>query len=141
MAIGSDVILGKTAKAGTDDLDNGIREYVRAQNGLEIDQKTARQIREADSLVSSPDDREVRVSGRDVASGQPKETSLSPGEVREALRAAYAPVPDLIVQVLEDTPPELAGDILTSGLTLSGQHPRDAERYLSDMLQLPVRHA
>ncbi|MFI6475990.1 rod shape-determining protein [Streptomyces sp. NPDC050516] len=136
-----DVVLSRSLRLGTDNLDDEITKYVRAQYGTDIGATTARQIRTGGSLARDAGERPLTVNGKDAVSGLPKSIQVTPEEVREVLRSPYARLVDLAVQVLEDNPSELAGDIMRNGLVLAGPHPRGADRMLTDILQLPVRTA
>ncbi len=135
------VVLSKSLRLGTESLDGEITKYVRAQHGAQIAAATARRIRtETGSLAPYADERPLTVHGKDAVTGLPKDIQVKPEEIREALRSAYARLVDLAVEVLEETPPELAGDIMGSnGLVLTGPHPRGAAQILGETLTLPVR--
>ena len=60
------------------------------------------------------------IRGRDIESGLPKSLRISSTEVREALSTVVKEIIDQISSVIEETPPELVGDILKRGITLCG---------------------
>ena len=58
--------------------------------------------------------------GRDMASGLPREIGMKNTHVRAALAKSLRAVVDAVHEVIEETPPELAGDVLRQGITLCG---------------------
>ena len=66
------------------------------------------------------DEKVMSVRGRDLISGLPKNVDISASHIREALQESIQVVIDAIKQTLEDTPPELAADIIDHGITLTG---------------------
>ena len=58
--------------------------------------------------------------GRNLVDGFPKEVTLTPAEIREALSEQVGVIIDAILTTLERTPPELSADILETGITLAG---------------------
>ncbi|GAA6237944.1 MAG: hypothetical protein SPLM_00690 [Spiroplasma phoeniceum] len=116
-----DIVLSKSVKVAGNYLNDEILKYVRSQYGLEIGIKTAEMIKiEIGSLAKYGDERKMKVYGRDVVSGLPREIKLTPEEIREVLKVPVSRIIDLAVQVLEETPPELAGDIFRNGITICG---------------------
>ncbi|QGS51488.1 rod shape-determining protein [Spiroplasma tabanidicola] len=137
-----DIVLSKSIKIAGNYLNEEIKKFVRSQYGLEVGTKTAELIKiNIGSLAKYSDERRMKVYGRDVVSGLPREVELSPEEVREVLKVPVSRIIDLIVQVLEDTPPELAGDIFLNGIVLCGGGAliRGFDKYVADILQLPAK--
>ena len=60
------------------------------------------------------------IRGRDLISGLPKTLTITSTHVREALRESLVAIVDGIKNTLEDTPPELAADIMERGIVLAG---------------------
>lgn len=137
-----DIVLSKSIKVAGNALNDEIKKYLRGQYGLEVGSKTAESIKiNIGSVAKYSDERIMKVYGRDVISGLPRETQITPEEVREVLKIPAAKIIDLIVQVLEETPPELAGDIFRNGIVLCGGGAliRGMDKYLADTLQLPTK--
>ncbi len=83
----------------------------------------------------------VKVKGRCMVTGLPKQITLSSGEVREAVQECAAAIADAARRVLEDTPPELASDIFfLNGVVMTGGGSLiyGIDRYLSEVLSVPV---
>ena len=62
----------------------------------------------------------MEIKGRNLVDGFPKEVTLTPAEIREALSEQVGVIIDAILTTLERTPPELSADILETGITLAG---------------------
>ncbi len=136
-----DIVLSKSVKVIGNYLNDEILKYVRSQYGLEIGIKTAEMIKiEIGSLAKYGDERKMKVYGRDVVSALPREIELTPEEIREFLKVPVSRIIDLAVQVLEETPPELAGDIFRNGITICcGGLIKGIDHYFEDTLQLPAK--
>lgn len=85
----------------------------------------------------------MEVRGRDMIHGLPKTIEISSVEIREALNEPVRQIAEKLCQVLEETPPELASDVIERGITLTGGGAllRGLDRYLQDVTQIHVRVA
>jgi rod shape-determining protein MreB len=72
------------------------------------------------SAFDMGEDRDMEVRGRDMYTGLPKTIRVIGAEVREALAEGVMQVVDMVKNILERTPPELAADIIERGITLTG---------------------
>ncbi|AGM24962.1 rod shape-determining protein [Spiroplasma chrysopicola] len=137
-----DLVLSKSVKVAGNLFNEEILKYIRSQYGLEIGIKTAEIIKiEIGSLAKYSDERKIKIYGRDIVSGLPREIEVGPEEIREVLKVPVSRIIDLVVQVLEETPPELAGDIFRNGMTICGGGAliRGIDKYFEDTLQLPAK--
>ncbi|KAJ3616576.1 hypothetical protein Zmor_011824 [Zophobas morio] len=137
-----DIVLSKSIKVAGNYLNDECQKFVRSQYGLDIGSKTAETIKVSiGSLTKYPDERRMKVYGRDVVSGLPREVEITPEEIREVLKVPVSRIIDLTVQVLEDTPAELAGDIFRNGITICGGGAliKGIDKYVADTLQLPTK--
>ncbi|AHI52657.1 rod shape-determining protein [Spiroplasma culicicola] len=137
-----DIVHSKSIKIAGNTLNEEILKFVRAQYGMDIGIKTAETIKvQMGSLAKFPDEKSMKVYGRDVVSGLPREIEITPAEIREVLKIPLSKIIDLTVRVLEETPPELAGDIFRNGLTLCGGTAliKGIDKYFGDTLQLPTK--
>lgn len=117
-------LVSKTSvRTAGNNIDDFIVNYVRKEYNMAIGSKTAEAIKikiGSAVKVSDKKQKKVEVRGRDLASGMPKNITLSTNEVVDAIQV---PIKDIIAgikQVLENTSPELASDILDKGMVLSG---------------------
>ncbi|WP_339023222.1 rod shape-determining protein [Spiroplasma endosymbiont of Crioceris asparagi] len=137
-----DIVISKSIKVAGNYLNDECQKFIRSQYGLEIGTKTAESIKTTiGSLSKFSDERKMKVYGRDVVSGLPREIEITPEEIRELLKVPISRIIDLTVQVLEETPPELAGDIFRNGVTICGGGAliRGIDKYFADTLQLPAK--
>ncbi|WP_338954587.1 rod shape-determining protein [Spiroplasma endosymbiont of Polydrusus cervinus] len=137
-----DIVISKSVKVAGNYLNDEVLKYVHSQYGLEIGIKTAEMIKiEIGSLAKYGDEQKMKVYGRDVVSGLPREIELTPEEIREVLKVPVSRIIDLAVQALEETPPELAGDIFRNGITICGGSGliKGIDDYFEDTLQLPAK--
>ena len=115
------VSVGKTIKIAGNAMDDEIIKYARRQHNLIIGQATAKNCKEAIATVDDYDlDKTFRIKGRDAVRGLPKFVDIKASEVKEVIFDIAKSLAVAIADVLEDTPPELLGDIHTDGITLTG---------------------
>ena len=101
--------------------DEAIIKYVRRKYGVIIGATTAEDIKIQIGCVYPPQqDASMVVKGRDAKTGVPREFSLLSSEIYEVLRRPAAHIVEELLSVLEDTSPELVGDIAKNGITLTG---------------------
>ncbi len=110
-----------SARVGGVRLDTAIAEYVRKRYGLAIGERTAEEIKIAiGSALPTEEDHPYEVRGRDVATGLPKEVTITAHKVTEAMQEELENMTQTARQVLQETPPELAADIIDKGIVLTG---------------------
>ncbi len=115
------IVVSKTVKVGGDSFDEAIVKYVRDNYNMLIGERTAEDIKiRIGNVYEHGEARLVNVKGRDLSSGMPKTVTLSS---KEMIGATYEPMTTLIdgiCEIIENTPPELVGDILRNGIVLTG---------------------
>ena len=115
------VVAKKSVRVGGDEMDERIVDWVRKAHNLALGDRTAEQIKMTiGSAYPYKDEPAVEVRGRDYESGLPKTIYLSSEEVRAALEEPVSSIVDAVTQTLDHTPPELAADLLDSGIVLTG---------------------
>ncbi|MBQ5900897.1 MAG: rod shape-determining protein, partial [Clostridia bacterium] len=116
-----DIVTAQSVRVAGDDLDEAIINYVRKKYNLLIGERTAEQLKiDIGSAVPYEDEGSVEIKGRNLVDGLPKNVIITAAEVREAISDTLASIIDAIRSTLEKTPPELAADIIDSGITLTG---------------------
>lgn len=114
-------VVSRTLKIAGDHFNDDIVRFARDEFHLAIGEPTAEFAKITVGSAIPLDERlEVPVRGRDMASGLPREIGMKNTHVRAALAKSLRSVVDAVREVIEETPPELAGDILRQGITLSG---------------------
>jgi rod shape-determining protein MreB len=120
ISMGAMVIQRSLRTAGYD-LDDALIGWLRRTHGLIVGQPTAEALKvEVGSAAPQALRREGEVRGRDAASGLPRALRIGSEEVGEALRETVQAIVDAVRWALEQTPPELAGDVADSGILLAG---------------------
>ena len=117
------VVLTTSLKSAGDKFDEAIMEYMRSTHKLAIGESTAERMKKEIGTACPPEDGEgesMHVKGRDLVTGLPKEISISERQISEALAEPVAQIIDTIKRALEQTPPELAADIVERGIMLTG---------------------
>ena len=101
--------------------DETIARYIRQRYSVVIGQATAEDIKiQIGSVYPRPEEISMVVRGRDAKTGMPRELNLTSTEIYEVLRRPAKRIGDELGAVLEDTSPELVGDIAVNGITLTG---------------------
>lgn len=115
------VAISHSVKFAGNKLDLAIIKFVRNKFGIIIGEKTAEEIKKKiGCAVPRPVEIAITAKGKDYISGMPKSFEISSDDVYKALRYPIRKICDGIRDVLEDTPPELAADIATQGVLVTG---------------------
>lgn len=116
------IVLSDSLRVGGDKFDEAIVRYIRKEHNLMIGERTAEEVKISigRAQLDGKGEEAVEVRGRDLMSGLPKNVGVTAREVCEALAEPVAAVIDTIKAVLEKTPPELAADIISHGLVMTG---------------------
>ena len=140
----SDIVSSLSIRQGGDAMDEAIVNFMRRCHHLLIGENTAEQIKNIiGSAHQEHDKQKLEVRGRSLTSGAPAALVVTGAEVREAINEVVSAVLGAIRQGLENTPPELAGDILSSGVTLVGGLAllKGLDRRIQEKLGVQVRVA
>ena len=116
------IVYSKTVKTGGDKMDEAIINYIKRKYNLLIGERTAEHIKMTIGSAYKLDEdvKTMEVRGRDLVSGIPKTLIIDDEEVREALMEQVLTIVNTIKVTLENTPPELAADIVEKGIVLAG---------------------
>jgi len=115
------IVAAHSARVGGNRFDEAIVDHIRKRYGMVIGDHTAEHIKiTIGSAIPHDEPAQMAIRGRDMASGLPKETAISSVEVAEALREPLDEVLQAIKYVLQETPPELAADVIDTGIVVSG---------------------
>ena len=110
-----------SVEAAGDAFDEAIARHVRRKHGVVIGQVTAEEIKVRIGCVWPRDkDITMTVKGRDAKTGLPRQIELFSSEIFDVLRRPARQITDEVLHVLEETSPELVGDIARNGITLTG---------------------
>jgi rod shape-determining protein MreB len=116
------VVVHKSARVAGNKIDEAIAQYVKRKYNLIIGERMAETIKItiADALPARGDESSIEVRGRDAVTGLPRMIELKSGELTEAITPVLHQIIGAIKGVLEDTPPELAADIIDKGIVMAG---------------------
>jgi rod shape-determining protein MreB and related proteins len=115
------LVVSRSVRTGGYDLDDAIAAYLRAEHVTAIGSQSAEAIKLAvGSAAPLKEELVVDIRGRDLVSGLPRMLQLSSEEVRDAISSPLADIVSAVHATLEQTPPELAGDIVRHGIVLAG---------------------
>ncbi len=115
------VVASHSARVGGNRIDQAISDYIKRKYSLAIGDRTAEEVKmKIGSAIAQVKEDFLEVSGRDLMGGLPKTVNISSNEVTEAIQDELREIIHVIKQVLQETPPELAADIMDKGMVLSG---------------------
>jgi rod shape-determining protein MreB len=117
----SGIVYSKSVRIAGDRMDEEIVQYMRRKFNLLIGERSAEMIKTTIGCAyPHPELKKVDVKGRDLISGIPKTMEINSEEIREAIMEPVSLIVDAVKDALENTPPELAGDIVDRGIMLTG---------------------
>ena len=115
------IVYSESVKVAGDRMDDAIMNYVKKKYNLLIGEHMAERIKvEIGSAYPYEEKKTLMVKGRDLISGIPRTLVLDDSEIREALYEPISTIVNAVKVALENTPPELAGDIIDCGIVLTG---------------------
>lgn len=137
------LVLSKSIKVAGDRLDKSIIDYVRQNFNLYIGERTAETIKLAvGTAIKLDKELTIKVKGRDN-SGLLSTVELGSEGVRTAIKEPLKEIVSALKSVLEEMPPDLAGDVVDNGVILTGGGAliRGLDRYIAEIVKLPVKVA
>lgn len=138
------VAAARSVRTGAGAFDQAIVRYIRREKGLIIGLRTAEDLKiDVGAATGSrmKENFEVLLRGRDAHTGKPATVSVSAADVSKAMQQPIDDLIESIREAFENTPPELAADILERGIQLSGGgcQLEGLERRIGEAIKLPVR--
>ncbi len=120
LALGG-IVTSMSVRVGGDRLDEAIISFAKKEYSLLIGERTAEDVKIAiGSAFPSAEEPGTELRGRDLVTGLPRTVDVTAEEIRWALDEPVQDIVDAVTATLDRTPPELAGDILARGITLTG---------------------
>lgn len=138
------VVISESIKCAGDAFDETLVRYMRNKHSLVIGDKTAEQIKiDYGQAHMEKDQKVVDITGRSLLSGMPESVPVGTNEMVDALRDPLNRIMECIQTLSEKTPPELAADIKTNGIILTGGGSllRGLDAYIEERTNLPCHHA
>jgi len=135
------LVVSKSVRIAGDRFDRAIVDYVNKKYNLIIGERTAEEIKiEVGTSIKLDKELKMFVKGKNRISGLLETITVTSEDVREALREPIKELGEALKEVLEQTPADLAGDIVENGIVLTGGGAllRGIDKYFSDLVSLPV---
>ena len=135
------LVLSKSIRTAGDKIDQGIVNYVRKKYNLLIGERVAEEIKiNIGTAVSLDQELSMVINGRDQVEGLLSSVELTSDDAKDAMREPLKEIAEALRDVLEQMPPDLAGDIVNHGIILTGGGAliRQLDKYISDVVKIPV---
>jgi len=135
------LVVSKSIRVAGDKFDRAIVDYINKKYNLIIGERVAEEIKmEIGSAVKLDKELKMQVQGKNRISGLLETITVTSEDIREALKEPVKEIGEAVKQVLEETPADLAGDIVENGIVLTGGGAllKGLDKYLSDLVLLPV---
>jgi rod shape-determining protein MreB len=135
------IVYSKSMRMGGDKMDEAITHYIRKKYNLLIGEPTAELIKhEIGTAYPSDQVDTLEVKGRDTVSGLPRAVAIDSEEVRKAITEQVEAILTTVRSALEQIPPELAADIVTKGIVLTGGGAllKRLDKLISEETHLPI---
>jgi len=135
------LVISKSIRTAGDKIDMAIVDYIKKKYNLLIGERTGEEIKiDIGAAIALDEALITTVKGRDQVSGLLSRIEFTSEDVRDATKEPIKEIADALKDVLEIMPPDLAGDIVENGVVLTGGGAliRGLDKYLSDIIKLPV---
>ncbi len=137
----SGIVYSKSVRVGGDKMDESIMTHVKRKYNMLIGESTAEEIKiKIGSAYPMDPEQQLEVKGRDLVTGIPQNIVITSEEIRKALSEQVDQIIQTVRTALEQTPPELAADIVDRGIVLTGGGAllRGLEQRLREEASLPI---
>src|SRR6187551_132514 len=117
------IVYSRSVRVGGDKMDEAIIGYIRRNHNLLIGEASSERIKKQIGSAAPPTDgtgATMDIKGRDLLNGVPKEITITERQIAEALAEPVSAIVEAVKVALEQTPPELAADIVDKGIVLTG---------------------
>ena len=115
------IVYSKSVRVGGDKMDEAILQYIKGKYNLLIGERSSELIKTTVGNAYRDEKAEhMQIKGRDLATGIPKIIGIDSDEVRQAIIEQLKTIVETVKSALEQTPPELAADIVDNGIVLTG---------------------
>jgi rod shape-determining protein MreB len=134
------IVNSTSARVAGNQIDASIVEYIRKKHGLAIGDRTAEEIKiTIGSALPVSEEEVMEVKGRDNLTGLPKTVSISTNEITQAIQDDLKNIAKAVKLVLQETPPELASDVIDRGMIMTGGTSllRNLDQYISQSVGVP----
>ncbi len=135
------LVQSKSIRVAGDMLDKNIIDYMKKNFNLLIGDRVAEDMKiSIGTAVQLEEELSMTVKGRDQVTGLLTSIEINSEHMRDAMKIPLKEIGEALKLVLEDTPPDLAGDIVENGIVLTGGGAliRGLDKYLANIVKLPV---
>ena len=135
------IVANSSIRVGGDEMDDAIVNYVKRTYNLLIGEQTAETIKiKIGTAIKLDKPLSMEVKGRDLVAGIPKNLKLTSDEIRDAISEPISQIVEALKNALEQTPPELAADIVDRGIVMTGGGSmlRGLDTLLKEETNLPI---
>ncbi|NOZ91539.1 MAG: rod shape-determining protein [Epsilonproteobacteria bacterium] len=135
------LVQSKSIRVAGDMLDKSIIDYMKKNFNLLIGDRVAEEMKiRIGTAIQLEEELSMNVKGRDQVTGLLTSIEINSEHMRDAMKIPLKEIGEALKIVLEDTPPDLAGDIVENGIVLTGGGAliRGLDKYLSNIVKLPV---
>jgi rod shape-determining protein MreB len=138
------VVVHKSVRVAGNKVDEAITNFMKKKHNLLIGETTSEDVKlKIGSAMVMPEIESMEVKGRDSVTGLPKATMVTSTEITEAIRGTLLQIVTAAKGVLEETPPELASDIIDKGIVMSGGTSmlRNFDKLMTELTGVPCHVA
>jgi rod shape-determining protein MreB and related proteins len=115
------IVTQTSVRVAGNKIDQAIAEYIRRKHGLAVGDRTAEEIKiKIGSALPVEKEMTLEIRGRDLVQGLPKTISVTTNEIVEAIQDELSEIVKAVRVVLQESPPELAADIIDKGMVMTG---------------------
>lgn len=134
------IVCWKSLKIGGESLNRNIITYVREKFAVLLGDQTAEEVKIKIGSAIPDKPQEMKVKGRDLVSGLPREIVIDDAQIREAMAPLLKTIIEAVHDTIEATPPELVSDIYERGLVISGGGAmiRGFDKLIQEKVNIPV---
>ncbi|MDZ7611466.1 MAG: rod shape-determining protein [Candidatus Moranbacteria bacterium] len=136
------VVACRSLRIAGDEMNEDIIKFARDEFNLLMGERTAEEVKiSIGSAHPEEENLTMMVRGRDLISGLPKEVKMTSSQVREALSRSIKTIVNSVKSTIEETPPELLGDVMTRGIILAGGGTmiRGLDKLIAEHTEMPVK--
>jgi rod shape-determining protein MreB len=115
------IVASQSVRVGGDELDEAIIQFIKKEYSLALGERTSEEVKIAlGSAWPLQEELHAEIRGRDLVTGLPKTIVTTTEEIRDAIEEPVSAIVDAVKVTLDKTPPELAADIMETGIVLAG---------------------
>jgi rod shape-determining protein MreB len=138
------VVACASSKVGGNKMDQAIADYIKKRYNLAIGERTAEEVKiKIGSALPQEDGETMTIRGRDLVTGLPQNIEIEANEITNAIAEQLRQIIQTIKNVLHETPPELAADVMDRGMILSGGSGqlRNLDKLITESIGVPCKIA